>query len=98
EKIHYQDHTYANHQYDPERKGKRNYQHAFAKALHIRGYPSTIFFDEDGNVIAPITGYLKPKEFEVYLKMMASDDYKKVDTKEAWEAYQKNFKHTFSSN
>lgn len=97
EKIDYQDFTYTNPNYKEGKKGK-NSQHLFAHALKVRGYPSMVFFDENSDIISPVTGYKTPKQLEVYLKMITSGDYKDVTTKEAWTDYQKNFEHSFSKN
>ncbi len=94
--ITYQDFTYTNPNYKASRKG-RNSQHLFAHALKITAYPSMVFFDENSDIISPVTGYKTPEQLEVYLKMIATNDYKKVTTGEAWEKYQKNFKGTFKN-
>ncbi|QED38192.1 DUF255 domain-containing protein [Antarcticibacterium arcticum] len=94
EEITYKDFKYTNPNFDPARKG-RNSQHFFANALKITGYPSLVFFDEQSNVIAPIMGYRTPKQLEIYLKMIAKDDYKTLTSTEAWQKYEKNFKGTF---
>lgn len=94
EEITYQDFTYTNPNYQPARKG-RNATHFFADALKLVGYPSIVFFEEDSTLIQAIPGYKTPQQLEIYLKMIASDDYKEVNTVEAWEEYQKNFKSTF---
>ncbi len=94
EEITYQDFTYTNPNYQPERKG-RNATHFFADALRLQGYPSLVFFEENGNLIQALPGYKTPQELEIYLKMIANDDYKALTTMEAWEKYQKNFKGTF---
>jgi len=94
EEITYQDFTYANPNYQEGRKG-RNATHFFADALNIAGYPSMAFFKEDGVIIQAITGYKTPQELEIFLKMIANDDYLKLTTGEAWQEYQKNFKGTF---
>ncbi len=94
EEITFQDFTYTNPNYQPERKG-RNTTHFFADALKLRGYPSLVFFTEDGKLIQAIPGYKTPPQLELYLKMISSDDYLKVTTAEAWQDYQKNFKPTF---
>lgn len=96
EEIMYKDFNYTNPNYDPNRKG-RNSQHFFANALKISGYPSLVFFDEQSNVIAPIMGYRTPEQLEIYLKMIAKDDYKKLTTAEAWQKYEKEFKGTFKN-
>lgn len=94
EEVTYQDFTYTNPNYQPGRKG-RNSQHLFAHALKITVYPNIVFFKENGDLIQSIPGYRTPKQLEIYLKMIANDDYKKLTTMEAWEKYQENFKGTF---
>jgi thioredoxin-related protein len=94
EEVDYQDFVYTNPNYQEGRRG-RNSQHLFAHAMKVQGYPSVVFFKEDGDLIQAITGYRKPHELEIYLKMIANDDYLKLSTVEAWEAYRDNFKGTF---
>lgn len=96
EEVNYNDFTYTNPNYNPDRKG-RNSQHLFAHALKITGYPSIVFFDETGKVIAPVVGYQSPTQLEVYLKMINNDDYKRLNTAEAWNAYKDNFKYKFKN-
>ena len=66
-----------------------------ANALKISGYPTIVFFAENGDLIQPVVGYKTPKQLELYLKMIANDDYKKLTTSESWQEYQNNFKSTF---
>lgn len=94
EEITYQDFTYTNPNYQPGRKG-RNSQHLFAHALKINAYPSLVFFEEDGKLIQAVPGYKTPQQLEIFLKMIANDDYKKLTTATAWQEYQENFKGTF---
>lgn len=94
EEVAFEDFTYTNPNYQEGRKG-RNATHFFADALKLRGYPSLVFFEEDGTLIQAIPGYKTPAQLEVYLKMIGSDEYKEVNTPEAWQAYQENFKNTF---
>jgi len=96
EKVDYQDFTYTNPNYKKGRKG-RNSQHLFAHALKINAYPSMVFFDEEGNYLPTVTGYKTPQQLELYLKMIANDDYKNITTTEAWQEYQSNFKGTFKN-
>ena len=56
ESITYQDFTYTNPNYQEGRKG-RNSQHLLANALKISGYPTIVFFKENGDLIQPIVGY-----------------------------------------
>jgi len=94
EEITFEDFTYTNPNYQEGRKG-RNSTHFFADALKLRGYPSLVFFADDGTLIQAIPGYKTPEQLEIYLKMIASDDYKKVTTTEDWENYQQKFKARF---
>ncbi len=94
EEVKYNNFTYTNPNYSPGRKG-RNSQHFFANALKISGYPSMVFFDENGNLIAPVVGFKTPQQLELYLKMIHNNDYKKLTTAEAWKKYEKSFVGTF---
>lgn len=94
EEITFEDFTYTNPNYQEGRKG-RNSTHFFADALKLRGYPSLVFFADDGTLIQAIPGYKTPEQLEIYLKMIASNDYKKVTTTEDWENYQQKFKAKF---
>ena len=94
ESITFEDFTYTNPNYQEGRKG-RNATHFFADALKLRGYPSLVFFEEDGTLIQAVPGYKTPQQLEIYLKMIAKDDYKDVSTAEAWQTYQQNFKGSF---
>ncbi|WP_073215463.1 thioredoxin family protein [Aequorivita viscosa] len=94
ESITYQDFTYTNPNYQPERKG-RNSQHLFAHAMKVTAYPTVVFFKENGDLIQAVPGYRTPSQLEIFLKMIHSDDYLKVTTAEAWDKYQKDFKYTF---
>ncbi|MEW7277718.1 thioredoxin fold domain-containing protein [Aquimarina sp. 2201CG1-2-11] len=96
EEVHYNDFTYTNPNYNPNKKG-RNSQHFFANALKISGYPSMVFFDENGKLIAPVVGYKTPQQLEIYLKMIHNNDYKKLTTADAWQKYEKSFVSTFSN-
>ncbi|MBT6232940.1 MAG: thioredoxin family protein, partial [Nitrosomonadales bacterium] len=53
------------------------------------------FFKENGDLIQPVVGYKTPEQIEIFLKMIANDDYLKLTTGEAWQEYQKNFKGEF---
>ncbi|RZS98967.1 thioredoxin family protein [Aquimarina brevivitae] len=97
EDITYNNFTYTNPNYDASKKGKRNSQHFFANALKITGYPSIVFFDENGKLIAPVVGFKTPQQLELYLKMVKKDDYKTLTSAEAWQAYEKSFVATFSN-
>lgn len=94
EEVTYNGFTYTNPQYQAGRKG-RNATHLFTRALKVTGYPSLAYFDEEGTFIQAVAGYRTPQQLEIFLKMMVTDDYKKLTTSAAWNEYQKNFKPTF---
>ena len=96
EEVNYLDSVYTNPRHDPNRKG-RNSQHEFAQAMKLRGFPSIVFFDEQGNYIQPVVGYKTPKQLEIFLKMIANGDYKELTTGEKWQDYQDKFEYTFKA-
>lgn len=94
--INFKDKVFKNPNYDPERKG-RNSVHEFAIAMGVSAYPTMVFFDENAGFLSPVKGYLTPEKLEIFLKIFATDDYKKVKTDEEWQKYQEEFEGTFSS-
>ncbi|NRD19361.1 thioredoxin fold domain-containing protein [Winogradskyella eckloniae] len=95
EEITYKDTTYSNPNFDESKTNSRNSVHEFSRFLQIRAYPTMVFFDEEGNVIAPIQGYLKPQQLELYLKIFKTDDYKEMTTQEQFSEYVKSFEAEF---
>jgi thioredoxin-related protein len=93
--VTYKDKTYTNPNYDAGKANRRNSAHQFTRVLNVRAYPTMVFFDEEANFIAPISGYLKPKQIELYLKLFKTDKHKEMDTQEKFNEYYKNFKPTF---
>jgi len=93
--VNFDEKTFTNPNFDPAKASRRNAQHQFARYLGVSAYPTILFFDSNLSLIAPISGYLKPKQIEIYLKLFHSDVYKDVKTKQDWENYQKDFKSEF---
>lgn len=93
-KINFKGQVFENPQYDANRNG-RNSPHQLTRALKIKGYPSLVFFDEEANLLAPVSGYRTPKQLELYLKLFAKEEYKKMTSQEAFANYEKNFEGTF---
>ncbi|PID47840.1 MAG: hypothetical protein CR967_02965 [Proteobacteria bacterium] len=54
-------------------------QKKFAKKYEIFSYPSTIFLDENLNIIYLDIGYKNPNEFLILLKFIKSKRYKKIN-------------------
>ncbi len=88
--------TYKNPDFKPGTMG-RNGVHELTINLGVSAYPTLIFFDQTLNPIAPITGFQSVENFEIFAKVFASGDYKKITTQEAWADYQKNFVRTWTS-
>jgi len=93
--ITYKGKTFGNPNYDATKANRRNSAHEFARSLKVRAYPTMVFFDEEANYIQPITGYLKPQQLELYLKLFQSDKYKEMTTQEKFNEYAKSFEPTF---
>lgn len=94
EVITYRGMTFKNPEFDPNQKG-RNSTHEFARAMNITGYPSLVFFDEKGDLIGPIPGYRTPHQLELFLKLFVGEDYKKINSPEAFKAYSDEFENEF---
>ena len=90
EEISFYDQVFKNPSYDPKRKG-RNATHQFTQFLGISGYPTMVFFSEDGDPIMPLVGYYRPRQLEPYLKMIKQGDYAVFSKPEDIEIYLKNF-------
>lgn len=65
--------------------GKEYTQAQFAQALGITGYPATVFFNEKGEVLTMVSGYLGPAEFLKILKYFGDGHYLAM----TWEEYSK---------
>lgn len=80
--------VYKNQVYSYIRNGNTGY-HNFAAQI-MRGklsYPTSVFLDENLNLIQPLPGYLKPDDFEKIMTYFALDKYK--DT--PWPNYERNY-------
>jgi len=96
--VAYKDKLFKNPGYDPEKASRRNSSHEFTRFLQVRAYPTIAFFDEELKLIAPITGYQRPQQLELYLKLFKDDGYKKMTSQEQFNAYYKAFKPAFSES
>ena len=75
------------------KEGKtKNSLHELTKYMNVNAIPSIVFLDEKSNPITILQGALTAKELEPYIPFIANDEYKKIDTREKWENYQKKFK------
>ncbi|WP_411893467.1 thioredoxin family protein [Winogradskyella sp. A2] len=93
--VTYKDRTFSNPNFDPAKVKRRNGVHEFTRFLKVSAYPSMLFFDEEANYLTPVTGYLKPQQLELYLKLFAEDKHKEMTTQEKFNDYYRAFKPTF---
>ena len=52
------------------------------------GFPTSIYMDEDLNILTSVSSYLSPKDLEPILSYFATNSHKNTP----WEEYQKSFK------
>lgn len=97
ETVNYNGKNYSNPNYDPTLANRRNSPHELSRYLRISAYPTIVFMDESGNVIAPIVGYQKPTQLELYLKLFKTDDYKSITTQDQFTDYYNKFKPEFKN-
>ena len=95
EEVTYNEQSFSNSNYDPKRANTRNGTHDFTRYLGVSGYPTLVFFDENGNYLTPVVGYLTPSQIEIYLKLVHKQDYKNITSQEDFNVYIKNFEHQF---
>jgi len=93
--ITYKGQTFSNPNYKEEMKNRRNSAHELSRFFQVSAYPTIVYLDEKGEVIAPIKGYQKPQQIELYLKMFNSDAHKELTTQEAFNDYYKAFTPEF---
>ena len=95
EVVRFQGKAYDNPSYDPQRAKPRNSAHSLTRYLGVSGYPTLVFFDDMGNYITPVVGYLNPSQIEIYLKLVHLKDYESIKSQDDFTAYIKNFKGQF---
>lgn len=94
ETVTYKEKEFNNPNYQAGKSG-RNSQHELSQAFGIGAYPTILFMDEKGDLITPLPGYKTPQQLELYLKLFYNDDYKAIDSKEAFQKYAENFSYEF---
>ena len=98
EVVNYKGQRFENKGYDPALADRRNSIHPFTNYLQVQAYPTMLFLDENADLITSIASYMTPSQLEVYLKLFATNDYKKITTQQEFQNYQNNFKSTFKAN
>jgi len=81
--------TFNGKEYKFVPQGGRGYHEL---AAHLMGgkmsYPTTLYLDEQLNMLSPVPGYLDPTTFETIITYFGSNAFSTTK----WEDYQKNFK------
>lgn len=96
ETVNYQGKTYTNPTYNPNAEikyGGNGSYNEFAALMGVRGFPTVVFFDEAGQGITNFSGYMKPKEIDPFLTVIATNEYKNIKNQNEWEAYLKKFEY-----
>jgi thioredoxin-related protein len=93
--IEFQGQSFSNTSYDPKKASVRNATHPFTRFLGVSGYPTLVFFDENGNYLTPVAGYLNPTQIEIYLKLVHLKHYEQIKSQEDFTTYIKDFDHQF---
>lgn len=93
--IKFNEQIFSNPNYDPTKKKGRNSQHELASAFGVNAYPTILFLDESANLLLPVKGYHNAKQLEIYLKVFATNAYKKIASKEDFTKYQQEFQSDF---
>lgn len=92
--VKYLGEKYISSKMNPEKQGELLYrgkkvtQREFGQALGINSYPSTAFFNEKGELLTVVPGYIGAKEFINILKFFGEGIY--LNT--SWEDYSKAIK------
>jgi len=80
--ISYLNENYIPVKLDAESKKKINYQgkeyteQQLSMAVGVTGYPATVFFDSETNLITVVPGYIESKDFLNIIKFLGDDIYK----------------------
>lgn len=72
--------------------GNSGYHELAAALLNKQmSYPTVVFLDENFNMIQPLPGYMKPKEFHPIVQFIGEDHYKTVK----WADWQTTYKSPY---
>ncbi len=95
QEVTYKGKTYGNPGYKAELANRRNSVHELSRFFQVNAYPTILFMDEQAGLLAPIKGYQKPKQLELYLKLFKENHHKNITTQEEFNTYVSNFKSQF---
>jgi thioredoxin-related protein len=87
EQINYNGKTFSNPDYKEELANKRNGIHQLTYYLKVNSYPTVVYFDEQGNLLTSIVGYMVPQQIELYLRLFGEDKHKDMKSQEDFNNY-----------
>jgi thioredoxin-related protein len=83
EVVKFKDQTYTNPGYQANMQGMRNSTHQFTQVIApVNGriaYPTVVYLDAQGQILAPVQGYLTPEQMEPILIYFGEGQYKSKD-------------------
>ena len=83
-----EDIVFRGHTFKFVAQGRRGYHELAATLMNGRmSYPTVVFLDEELNLITPVPGYQKPKEFFKILSFIGDDTYKRQNWTEFDKVY-----------
>ena len=88
---------YGNPTYDPNKRG-RNGVHELSRALGVNAYPTIVYFNENFDVITPISGYKQPRQLQVLLTFfneVYSTELPSEKMQPIWDKYNETFEGTW---
>ncbi|MBL8003055.1 MAG: thioredoxin family protein [Flavobacteriales bacterium] len=92
EKVTYKGKSYGNPNFNPQAVGGRNGTHDLTMLIApVEGrvaYPTIVYMDKDGNVLAPVQGFMTPEQMEPILIYFGEGKHKTMD----WPTFSKDFK------
>lgn len=70
-------------------KGKTGTEQTLARSFGVTGYPTTLFFEADGQLITSLSGYFSADKFLPILKFLGEDYFKSMNWEEYFEKHEK---------
>ena len=73
-------------------QGRRGYHELAAAILQGKmSYPTVVFMNENNQILQPIPGYQKPRQFDMIMRFFGESAFEKM----SWEDFQKSYQPSF---
>ncbi|HZY10255.1 MAG TPA: DUF255 domain-containing protein [Bacteroidota bacterium] len=73
-------------------KGKTGSEKTLARSFRVTGYPTTLFFEPDGELITSVSGYFSADKLLPILKFLGENHFKIMSWEEYFENHEKSDK------